>query len=295
MELSVVIPAFNEERGIGATLDELKAVLKSMAGSSEIILVDDGSSDRTAAIALAKGVKVISHSTNRGYGAALAAGFSAAKGRVLACLDADGTYPPSELPKLYAALRKSGAEMVVGSRMAGKNEGMPLLRKFGNRILSNFASFMLGVRVSDLSSGMRVLPKETLQKLLPLSHELDFTVNMTLEAASQKMLVVEVPIDYRHRAGESKLSASRHGLMFLKSIIRVVRDYEPLRLFLPISGFFVLVGVLGMLQLLARRLGGEQSTSITNGLIVTGALVLFGLQIFFFGIIADMIASRNKK
>ena len=294
MNLSVIFPAYNEEKGIAETILRTKNVLQQMNLSFEILVVNDGSCDNTAEIAQKLGVKVISHSRNKGYGAALTTGFNAAKGKILCCLDADATYPPEEIPKLYSYLIHNDVEMVCGARLLGKCKGMPFIRKIGNHILSYIATLLLGKRIYDLASGMRLFKRTMFEEILPLSNDLDFTVRMTLKAAAKRIRFKELAIRYDERAGMSKLSISRHGKMFFQSILYVTRDYNPLRLFLPISFFFIIIALFNIFQLLIRRMMGEVSISLTNGLVITGMLGLFGLQILFFGVIADMIASMKN-
>ncbi|MBW3015143.1 glycosyltransferase family 2 protein [Candidatus Woesearchaeota archaeon] len=290
--LSIVLPALNEERAIGKTLDRINRMLELSKIDAEVIVVNDGSKDRTAEIAKNKGAKVISHKRNLGYGAALRHGFQAAKGKIICSLDADSTYPPEEIPKLYKIYLKRNVDMVVGSRMLSGAKGMPLIRKIGNKLLATFASIMLKTRIVDLSSGMRVISKEDVSKLFPLTDELDFTVKITLEYAAQKKRILEVPIKYEERKGKSKLSSTKHGYMFAKNILHITRDYNPLRIFIPISLFFIITGAIWVLNLIVQRLLFGVSINLTNGLVVTGAWILFGFQIFFFGILADMIASK---
>lgn len=291
MKLSVVFPAYNEEKGIAETILRTKRMLEAMNIPSEIIVVDDGSTDQTAEIARKLNIKVFSHQRNKGYGAALTTGFTLAKGDILCCLDADATYPPEEIPRLYKYLVEHDVEMVSGARLLGKAKGMPFIRKIGNSLLSFIATILLGKRIYDLASGMRIFKRSMLDDIFPLSDDLDFTVRMTLKAAAKKIKFRELPIRYDERSGTSKLSISRHGRMFFQSIIYITRDYNPLRLFVPLSFFFILLAVFNMFQLLIRRMLGEVSMSLTNGIVITGLLGLFGLQILFFGVIADMIAS----
>src|SRR3989338_3818425 len=184
MDVSIIFPAYHEEKSIVHVLRRTKKVLATMPISSEIIVVDDGSTDKTATLAREEEVRVISHKRNKGYGAALQTGFAAAKGKILCCLDADGTYPPEEIPLLYHYFVTHDVEMVSGARLLGKCKGMPFIRKVGNHILSFIASFLLGKRIHDLASGMRLIKKEALHDLFPLSNDLDFTVRMMLKAAA---------------------------------------------------------------------------------------------------------------
>lgn len=294
IKASIVIPAFNEEKGIGETLSEINSLSKSK--DFEVIVVDDASRDDTRGIASSFGARVLRHKENKGYGAALKTGIDAAKNSTIIFLDADNTYPVKEIPRLLKIYLSSKADMVVGSRLSGKDSKMPFLRFFGNKILVSFASFLLGKKVSDLSSGMRVVEKKTVQGFYPLSDDLDFALKLSMKAFSENRKVVEVPITYNERKGNSKLSARKHGMQFFKTITFVVRDHNPLKLFVPISIAFFVLGLLNLLQLAVRRYYfAEVSIEISNGLIISGMLILFAFQVLFFGVLADMIADMKKQ
>jgi glycosyltransferase involved in cell wall biosynthesis len=194
--------------------------------------VDDGSADRTGAVAAGyDGVQVIRHDRNAGYGAAIKTGFGSAHGDYLAFLDADGTYPPEALPDLCKALVRTRVDLVIGSRLATGGGHMPGLRKLGNRIYARLVSWLTGHDVSDAASGMRVIRASAYPALLPLPDGLDFTPAMTTRALHEGLTLREVPIDYDERVGQSKLSVTRDGWRFLKTILRVAHVYNPLRLY----------------------------------------------------------------
>ncbi len=247
---SVVIPAFNEEGAILATLRRVLDVRAALAAAGvdgpEVIVVDDGSSDATAQLAGGfAAVRVIRQPENRGYGAALKTGFAAAAGDLVGFLDADGTYPAESFPALCAeALR--GADMVVGTRLDGGANGMPLTRRLGNRFFTGLVSALGESRVGDSASGMRVLRRGVLQELEPLPDGLNFTPILSLRAGHQGLRVVEVPIPYAERIGASKLSVPRDGAVFLHSIARTALAYNPVRV----------LGVLGLLGIGAAALIG---------------------------------------
>jgi glycosyltransferase involved in cell wall biosynthesis len=208
--LSIVIPAYNEERAIGAVLERMRAVGPALqeAGFTdwEVIVVDDGSRDRTAEIVSAyPEVRLIRHPVNRGYGAALKTGFAHARGEWLAFLDADATYPPESLPDLYRAARASGADMVVGSRMGRAESEMPLVRRIGNWGFAFLLRVLGSAAISDSASGMRLLRREILERLYPLPDGLNFTPAMSARAIYEGLRMIEVPIPYRERLGQSKL------------------------------------------------------------------------------------------
>jgi glycosyltransferase involved in cell wall biosynthesis len=186
--VSVVIPAYNEESALGPILDRtLKvdaALRQALPGAAlEVIVVDDGSRDGTAAVAgRYPGVRLIQHPVNQGYGRALKTGFEAARGEYVAFLDADGTYPPEELPRLCRALRDGAADIVVGSRLGGSISRMPFRRWVGNNAFAVLLSWLVGQRVTDTASGMRVFRREVLPRLLPLPDGLHLTPAMSARA-----------------------------------------------------------------------------------------------------------------
>ncbi len=232
--LSVVIPAYNEEAGIGAIVNRVLNARAALAevgiDDLELIVVDDGSSDRTAQIVEEyPQVRLIRHPVNKGYGAALKTGFGAARGDLLAFLDADGTYPAEYLPQLCVCALE-GADLVVGSRRSGSNSEMPLVRRVGNLIWSTLVSLLSNHRVIDPASGMRVFRRAVFECLCPLPDGLNFTPVMSTRAVHEGLRMVEVPISYQERTGASKLSVVRDGTRFLHTIIWTSLAYNPVRL-----------------------------------------------------------------
>lgn len=289
---SVVIPAFNEERAIRPVLERVLSLRARLAADGiegpEVIVVDDGSSDRTAEIAgTMPDVQLIRHRTNRGYGAALKSGMVAARGTLIAFLDADGTYPPEHFPAL-CSVALAGADVVVGSRMAEAENGMPISRRVGNRAFAALVSLLGPGRVLDSASGMRVLRREALQRLAPLPDGLNFTPIMSLRAMHEGLRVVEVPIPYAERVGRSKLRVVRDGLRYLHSIVWTALGYNPVRVFggLGLVGIAVAVVLAG--SIVAARLSGVTVlgawgvTAVFVALIAgVGGVSLFGLGATF--------------
>ena len=188
----------------------------------ELVVVDDGSHDRTAEITQEiEGVRLIRHATNKGYGAALKTGFVQSKGELIGFLDADGTYPPEYFPKLCTEAL-NGSELVIGSRMAGEESQMPLTRRVGNIFFANLLSLVGRQRVSDSASGMRVFKREILERIYPLPDGLNLTPVMSTRAIHEGVIMKEVPIPYSERLGRSKLSVVGDGTLFLQSMIWTV-------------------------------------------------------------------------
>ena len=228
--LSVVIPAYNEADGIAAIMERVLAVRPELAAVGvdlELVVVDDGSADRTAEIVAAcPGARLVRHPTNRGYGAALKTGFNAARGDLLGFLDADGTYPPESFPDLCREAL-AGADLVVGSRRSGAESEMPVVRRVGNLLWSNLVTLLGNHRVVDPASGMRVFRREALERLYPLPDGLNFTPVMSTRCIHEELKMVEVPIPYRERVGHSKLSVVGDGTRFLHSIVWTALSYNP--------------------------------------------------------------------
>ncbi len=244
--LTVVIPAYNEEEAIGDTVRrclEARKEIKNKAqlNDVEIIVVSDGSVDNTVNIAKRfRDVKVIVFEKNRGYGAAIKEGFRQGKGSLVSFLDADGTCDPLEFSKLCNALQENRADIVLGSRM-GKETKMPRIRKVGNYFYALLLGFLCGHRVTDTASGMRVIRRSALRWLYPLPDGLHFTPSMSARALLNGLSVIEVPIPYEERIGESKLNVIKDGIRFLKTILAGVLCYRPERIFL--MGFSVCLAV----------------------------------------------------
>ncbi|MEE9465738.1 MAG: glycosyltransferase family 2 protein, partial [Candidatus Neomarinimicrobiota bacterium] len=233
--LSVVIPAYNEEGCIAQIIDRVLAIPGKLAASGvdelELIVVDDGSSDRTAEIAAGYAdVLLIRQPVNKGYGAALKTGFSQAKGNLLGFLDADGTYPPEHFPSLCRVAVEEDVDLVIGSRMSGTESEMPMVRRIGNLIFANLVSLLSNERVSDSSSGMRVIRRDALPRLYPLPDGLNFTPVMSTRATHDNINWREVPIPYKERIGRSKLNVVRDGTRFLYTILWTAMLYNPVRL-----------------------------------------------------------------
>jgi hypothetical protein len=233
--LSVVIPAYNEEDGIAAIVERVLAIEPALRAVGvdelECIVVDDGSRDGTAAIVAGYAPRVrLIRQQNRGYGGALKTGFCEARGELLGFLDADSTYPPEYFPAMCKCAL-DGADIVIGSRMAGERSEMPLVRRVGNTIFATLLSLVADTHITDSASGQRVLHRTILPAIYPLPDTLDFTPAMSTRALHEGLNVVEMPIPYKERSGRSKLSVVRDGLRFLKSIVWTALTYNPVRIF----------------------------------------------------------------
>jgi glycosyltransferase involved in cell wall biosynthesis len=271
--LSIVIPAYNEEDGIAAIVERVLAIEPMLpkvgVDSLECIVVDDGSKDKTAEIVRSYTKVRLICQQNKGYGGALKTGFQAARGELLGFLDADSTYPPEYFPQM-CKIALDGADLVIGSRMAGEKSEMPLVRRVGNFIFANLLSLVAGVRISDSASGQRIIRREVLPSLYPLPDTLDFTPAMSTRALHENLKMVEMAIPYKERSGRSKLSVVKDGMRFFKSIVWTALTYNPVRIFGGLGGIMLLLGVL----LAGLSFGAFIAQAAWNFPMLFGALVL---------------------
>ncbi len=297
--LSIVIPAYNEEDGVGEVIERILKVEPELQAIGldglELIIVDDCSKDRTAEIVESyadQGVILIRHEQNKNYGGALKTGFRHAKGDYLAFMDADGTYPPEYYPAMFKALKEQAADLVIGSRMAGVESDMPLTRRIGNTVFATLVSIIAHKRITDSASGQRILKREALEKLYPLPDGLNFTPVMSTRALHEDINMIEVPIRYEERDGESKLSVVHDGLRFLFSILGTASVYNPVRLMGGLSVGAVVLAILALIPWLnAVANGVDDRSGFANLLFIAMTLAIVAVNLFSIGTIFNYIVS----
>ncbi|NLE44134.1 MAG: glycosyltransferase family 2 protein [Chloroflexi bacterium] len=285
MGCSIVIPAYNEEDGLGDTLTQLKAVLDSAHMDYEIIVVDDGSTDRTAAVASMHDVRLLRHMENRGYGAALKTGIRQAVHDIVIITDADQTYPCEAVPQLleYA----DSHDMVVGSR-TGDDVQIPVARLPAKKLINALANMMTGRNIPDLKSGLRLFRRSIVERFFAILPDgFSFTTTITLAMLQSNYSVRYVPIDYRKRAGQSKIRPIRDTVRFVFLILRCTVYFAPLRVFVPVSLFLLVLGIAVALI----------STFVLKRLmdVTTVVILLAALQVAMSGLLADMIDKRTSR
>lgn len=237
MKLLIVIPAYNEEQSIAGIIERSLAARPAIIAQSpvtevEITVVSDGSHDRTAEIArrYAADIKLIVFEKNRGYGAAIKEGWRQSEAELVGFLDADGTCDPAFFADLCRALLHTGADMALGNRLHSQSK-MPFIRRVGNMIFARLLSLFAAQKVTDTASGMRVLRRASLPRLIPLPDGMHFTPALSARAILDKRIkVTEVDMPYHEREGESKLKIWRDGLRFLQVIGEAALLYRPFRL-----------------------------------------------------------------
>ncbi len=280
--LSVIVPMYNEEDAVCDVLCQIRDVLESTALAFEILVVDDGSTDNSSGVVESSGAILLKHPYNRGYGAALKTGIRRARFETIAIIDADGTYPADSLLVL---LEHWGCnDMVVGARV-GAQAAIPRSRRPAKWVLNQVANYLVGVKIPDLNSGLRIFKKSIVMQFLKiLPSGFSFTTTITLAMLSHDYLVEFVPIRYLPRVGRSKIRPVRDTLNFLNLILRTIMYYAPLKVFVPVSLLFL---VPGFVKTLVDTTSYQMVTKSDLLLLVTGSII--GML----GLLADLIDKRS--
>jgi len=292
-EIVVVIPALNEESGIGKTLEELKTTLHNY--DYRIVVVDGHSTDATVEIAKKHGATVI-YQRGPGYGAALKTGFLYGLHRVGASLflaiDADGSYAVQDAPKLIDCLVRGKADYVTGRRIPEGKNAMSYPNKVGNWMISWMTRWLLRIPLHDSQTGMFAFRASLIRGTALRTHGWAINTELLKRAAEMDMTIEEVPVTYRSRLGKTKLGLVVGGLANLAVILRMMRDAEPLLLFGIFAGIFVLAGILTGASVVAEWIMTGTETHVGTA-ILSSMSVMIGIQLLAFGLLADMVTSRT--
>ena len=273
--VSVVVPAVDEADAIG----DVVARLRASAPWREILVIDDGSGDETAARAEHAGARVIRHPYNKGNGAAVKTGIRHATGEYVLIIDADGQHRPEDACRL--AQRLGEYDLVIGARTAATH-ATPA-RRGGNALLNRLAAHLTGRDIPDLTSGFRAARRECLREfihMLPNGFSAPTTTTLAFIKAGYN--VAFEPVQAQTRVGRSKIRFARDGARFFLILLKIITIFSPLRVFLPVSGVAFLVGALyGVVNF---TLNGR----FPNGAVV---LILFAVIVFLVGLVSEQIAA----
>jgi glycosyltransferase involved in cell wall biosynthesis len=273
--VSIVIPALDEADAIG----EVVAHLREAAPWHEVIVVDDGSEDQTAARAEAAGARVVRHPYNKGNGAAVKTGIRGATGEFILIVDADGQHDPADARRLVARLGEY--DLVVGAR--SRTTQANVRRRVGNAVLNWLAGYLTGRAIPDLTSGFRGARTAQLREflhLLPNGFSTPTTTTLAFLRAGYN--VAFEPIEARQRVGRSKIRLARDGAKFFLILLKVITIFSPLRIFLPISAASLAVG------LAYGAWNAALYSRIPNGSVL---LILFAVVVFLVGLVSEQISS----
>ncbi len=290
--LSLLIPVYNEEGAVEATVRDAHKALLGCKEPFEIVVIEDGCTDRTREILQSitlPHVRVIHHPVNRGYGASLKTGIRRSQGELIATTDADGTYPVGELPAMLRELHSCDADMVIGARTK-KGVQIPLVRRPAKAIVSLLANILTGMKIPDVNSGLRICKREVAEKFMHLyPQRFSFAMTITLAALTSDYIVIFHPIDYFKRTGKSSLSSGFNGVRnfigFLGIVVRIVTYFRPIKFFAWPSVLLILGG----LGLIAHTVQVDHNVS-DAGLL----LVLTGIQIGLFGLLAEVVVRSRQ-
>lgn len=278
--LSIILPGKNEAAGLKVILPRLRALYPT----TEIIVIDDGSTDNTREICINNNVTCFSHKYSMGNGAAIKSGARIASGNVLVFMDADGQHRPEDIPKLLAKL-KDGYLMAVGARTRDSQAG--LHRAIGNGFYNNLASWITGSKIEDLTSGFRaVYAQHFLKFLYLLPNGFSYPTTITMSFFRAGLPVAYVPVEMEMRKGTSHLRITRDGIRFLIIIFKIGTLYSPLKIFVPISfGFFLL----GLSYYFYTFNVFGRFTNMSALLFITSVLV------FLIGLVSEQITALHYK
>jgi glycosyltransferase involved in cell wall biosynthesis len=280
-KVTIVIPAFNEEAAVGRVVGALRAELPG----AEVIVVDDGSSDRTAELAGAAGATVLRHGRNFGYGASLRTGILASERDYVLFCDADGQHSARDVARLIAAAAE--CDMVVGAR--GRTSHVPLVRAPGKFVLRHFANFLAGETIPDLNSGLRLIRRRVILKYLHLMPAgFSFSTTSTFALLKGSHLVSWVPIEVVRREGKSTVRQLRHGPQTMLLMLRLTVLFEPLKVFLSVAG------LLALLTLLSLGIDIWTSGHFDLG-DSTVLLSISTLLVFMFGLVCDQVSALRRE
>lgn len=301
MELQVVIPALNEEQSIAAIIERTLASVPEICRvggitNVHVTVVSDGSTDRTAAIArqYQPEICVIEFEKNKGYGAAIKAGWQSSDAALLGFLDADGTCDPAFFGPLCAALTSDRYDVALGCRMTDLSE-MPRVRRFGNRAFALLLQALSSTSVRDTASGMRVVRRTSLPQLMPLPDGLHFTPAMSARVMlSRRLKLIELDMPYAEREGESKLHVVRDGGRFLRAILQAAILFRPSRVLGLVAAALGVASVVIGLPAVTTYFGDGFQTSrrIVPSVVIAALLSSGAITVALAGYLAGRVVER---
>ena len=291
-DVAVLIPCLNEETTVGKVVADFNGVL----AGARILVFDNNSTDKTAAIARLNGATVI-NSPRQGKGNVVKQMFDQVDAEIYVTVDGDDTYPAPAARELIAEFRKGGADMIVGVRKASaENLAYRRFHRFGNRLVTFLISKLFGIKVTDVMSGYRVLSREFVKSVPLKSEGFEVETEMTLQAAAKDFVIREVPIQYGQRpeGSYSKLNTYSDGFLVLKAIIIIFKDYKPLIFFTGLSGVLVAISLVAGSRAIRDYLQTGQVYHLPSAVLATGTIILAALS-FSIGLILDTISKYHNE
>lgn len=291
-QLSIIIPAYNEELSIAKTVQQIRDVLKAAKLERvEILVVDDGSTDNTYSAALSalggseQTQRLIQFRSNRGYGASIKAGLLAAQSDLILITDADLTYPAEQIPVFLDRARNEQIDMLVGAR-SGEFVHREILRKIPKFVLARLVNYVANESIPDFNSGFRVFKREIALRYVDILPDgFSFTTTITLAMILDQYSVAFTPIDYFKRTGKSKIRPIKDTAKFLRLIINMGLYFAPIKIFMPVAGLLFMLSVL--VAVTTKLVAGKVAdvTSLT--------LLMSAVQLAALSFLAELVNHRT--
>jgi glycosyltransferase involved in cell wall biosynthesis len=289
MKVIISIPAYNEERTIGRVIDEINQVMTKTNYNYQIVVYNDGSIDNTEKIAKAHGAKVFSHKINRG----LAITFQdeikeliKLKADVIVHTDADGQYKAKHIPELISKVEQ-GYDLVLGSRFKKGPSYLPFLKEFGNKAFAKVLTKMINVPLTDTTTGYRAFTLD-IAKEIKFINSFTYTQEQLIRASKQGFKIIEIPIESRKtRASKLFKSPLQYAFKAWINILRIYRDYDPIKFFGSAGLLFLILGFLLGLFIIAKVIMTGTAGGVPR-VILTALFFFTGVQLISFGFLADM-------
>ncbi|MEM3698674.1 MAG: S-layer glycoprotein N-glycosyltransferase AglJ [Archaeoglobaceae archaeon] len=280
MNVTVVIPTLNEEKGIGGVVESFKNL------GFDVLVIDGNSKDRTREIAEKRGAKVVLQ-TGKGKGNAIAEAFKLVDSDIVVLIDGDGSYPAEEVWKLIEPIEKGVADHVVGSRFAKYERGaFTKLNLLGNKLINLFFRFAYGVDLTDILSGYRAIKKEVYKSIEIRKSGFEVEAELTVETLAKGFRIVEVPIGYKKREGKTKLRPIRDGIRIGKTIYELIGRYSPARYLYIFGLIFLFLGIATGGYVVYAWLNAVSHYMLA---LLTVLFIVTGVQFIVIGLIADLI------
>jgi len=286
LELTIGIPAYNEEKNIGAIIIQLKKI------ASKIIVCDDGSTDSTNSIAKELGAIVISHSKNQGYGATIRSIFLKAKeidADILVTIDADGQHDVADVEKIIKPIINNECDIVIGSRFLEKSQDIPTYRKFGINIITKVTNASMKDNLTDSQSGFRAYNKKVIEEISPSETGMGVSTEILIKASNKNLRIGEVPITVNYEGDTSTHNPVSHGTSVLFSTLKFTSIEHPLKFYGIPAIIFLIIGISFITW--SIQIYSEEGSLITNITLIGATTVIVGLILSIAAIILYSIVS----
>jgi glycosyltransferase involved in cell wall biosynthesis len=297
MKLIVMIPAYNEEGSIGSVIKEIPRTIDGI-DTVEVLVINDGSTDATSQKSIESGADhIFNHKRNLGLAKSFRDGLNIALelgADIIVNTDADFQYNGQEIPALISPILKGEADIVIGNRQISSLDHMPGGKLWGNRIATKITRFATGLPIEDAQTGFRAFSRDAARKM-NLTGDYTYVQETLIQAAHKDLTLVQIPVEFRKREGESRLISSlpRYASMAGRTIFRSFRDYNPFQVFSYIGMGLIIIGLIIGFKVITHYLSTGMVTPYFPSAVLTTVLVTVGLQAIVFGLLADMLKTQR--